>query len=628
MAIMDLFTSLQTIINERFAKEVRQAIHDGIFRANQVVDENKDLVDQVTLRQDAVEQYNNQMITEMTDKDVISAPELIESRDGEVKLSARLARDRSEIKSQVEKIELNARDYGAGGDGVTDDTVAIQNLFTSAGLLGAKVVFEKGKTYMIEGFEGLIIPSNSIIDMSGVKFKVIPTASSVYTLCRLYDVSNVTIINPNFVGEFDEHLQEFDDRLGLVGEFGFGFHFRGAQNIKIYNAKLSNFWGDGICFSDDGPGAWYLPEKFRVPVTQENKNIQFLETTDVSDCRRQGVSFVGQCSDVIFDHLKVKDIDGTAPSAAVDFEAESSNTKFTNIHIKLLEVDNVNYGALFVQGGSDYDIKIDKVIGKNIRGFPIQASGRYYTGNNEEVKIGSIDLDTLSNQPIINLVNWYADLSPKIKIGNLAVRKWINDEEVNPGFDNLNAVVSIIQNNDHSKSNYLLGGLEIFDLNINEALLSNPLQAIYAQNIISALKGLTGIKNVHLNFNNMSGVQPLKNITRNSIDLLPNSVNINTKFSFNKKERKKTNGNGAELLLSSYNTPVHFSVFAFQNDNPENFILYNGVKFPDVQHIPNVESSNVLSLGAKNVNGHQVVSGATASNVTQIATLTPLENFR
>lgn len=56
MAIMDLFTSLQTIINERSAKKVRQSIHDGIFRANQVVDANKNLVDQVTIRQDAVEQ--------------------------------------------------------------------------------------------------------------------------------------------------------------------------------------------------------------------------------------------------------------------------------------------------------------------------------------------------------------------------------------------------------------------------------------------------------------------------------------------------------------------------------------------------------------------------------------------
>ena len=56
MAIMDLFTSLQTIINERSAKKVRQSIHDGIFRANQVVDANKNLVDRVTIRQDAVEQ--------------------------------------------------------------------------------------------------------------------------------------------------------------------------------------------------------------------------------------------------------------------------------------------------------------------------------------------------------------------------------------------------------------------------------------------------------------------------------------------------------------------------------------------------------------------------------------------
>lgn len=64
-------------------------------------DEAKRIAEQTQYRQDAVEQFNNQMITEMTDKDVVSAPELIESRDGEVKLSARLARDKNELTAQL-----------------------------------------------------------------------------------------------------------------------------------------------------------------------------------------------------------------------------------------------------------------------------------------------------------------------------------------------------------------------------------------------------------------------------------------------------------------------------------------------------------------------------------------------
>lgn len=87
---MGIDNYLKIIKEGVFGRDVRQAIHDGIYSTHQVVDENKDLVDRVTLRQDAVEQFNNKMITEMTDKDVISAPEIIVARGGKTTLGQRL----------------------------------------------------------------------------------------------------------------------------------------------------------------------------------------------------------------------------------------------------------------------------------------------------------------------------------------------------------------------------------------------------------------------------------------------------------------------------------------------------------------------------------------------------------
>lgn len=166
MAIMDLFTSLQTIVNERFAKNVRQAIHDGIYRANQVADENKDLVDQVVIRQDAVEQYNNQMIIEMTDKDVISAPELIESRDGEVKLSARLARDKNELTNRVTHIML---DNAISPDSYTGtDAERVQQAIDDA--IEEKRAIKFARVYDINGSTILINKHNGDgTDMAGAR---------------------------------------------------------------------------------------------------------------------------------------------------------------------------------------------------------------------------------------------------------------------------------------------------------------------------------------------------------------------------------------------------------------------------------------------------------------------------
>lgn len=72
---------------------MREALGQGLEIAG-ITAFNAELIAQKTqYRQDAVEDYNNQMIIEMTDKDVISAPELIEARGSDSTLKERLDRD-------------------------------------------------------------------------------------------------------------------------------------------------------------------------------------------------------------------------------------------------------------------------------------------------------------------------------------------------------------------------------------------------------------------------------------------------------------------------------------------------------------------------------------------------------
>lgn len=141
--VMSLIESLTRIKNAVYGREVREGIHDGVFRANQIADGADTKADNTQIRQDAVEDFNNQMIQEMTDKDVISAPEIIESRDGEDKLSARLARDKSELKGRTLDLAVNAQlDFDISP---TNISIGLQSAVDYATSMGyEKIIVPKG----------------------------------------------------------------------------------------------------------------------------------------------------------------------------------------------------------------------------------------------------------------------------------------------------------------------------------------------------------------------------------------------------------------------------------------------------------------------------------------------------
>ena len=121
-------------------------------------------------RQDAVELFNNQVIQEMTDKDVISAPEIIQMRDGEATANDRIERDYTNLGQRIDyaSVHKNAQQYGVVGDGVTDDTAALQgfldlggNLYIPSGTyLFDKISITKDDTTLIFGPSVKLISTN------------------------------------------------------------------------------------------------------------------------------------------------------------------------------------------------------------------------------------------------------------------------------------------------------------------------------------------------------------------------------------------------------------------------------------------------------------------------------------
>lgn len=91
--------------------EVRESLASGLEAMSEVVVGN-------TNRQNEVETQFQQVIENTTDKDVISAPEIIAARNNEANLKARLDKEHQQVTAQLEQIEyfINSITIEEGSD--------------------------------------------------------------------------------------------------------------------------------------------------------------------------------------------------------------------------------------------------------------------------------------------------------------------------------------------------------------------------------------------------------------------------------------------------------------------------------------------------------------------------------
>lgn len=107
---------------------VREALARGVEYAGLVSSVANKTAKDTKVRQDNLETYNKQMIVEMTNKDVISAPEIIEARNGKATLAERLTEDSNKlelVKTAFRQFTVNIADFGAKYDDPTFDNMPI-----------------------------------------------------------------------------------------------------------------------------------------------------------------------------------------------------------------------------------------------------------------------------------------------------------------------------------------------------------------------------------------------------------------------------------------------------------------------------------------------------------------------
>ncbi len=402
--------------------------------------EAKQLAERTQIRQDAVEDFNNQVIQEMTDKDVISAPEIIQMRDNEATAGERLNRDFGKLDDKIERFKTykNVLFYGVKNDG-TDTEDALNALPE-----GGTYVFPAG-TYAVRGFDptypagveqgGFRIKSNTrYIFEEGAVIKVIPNDSWRYNAIFIHQAYNFELVHPQIEGDRYEH--DYTDTSG-GSNFQMGTHELGRGIFVwneaigfIYNPRISNCTGDGIDIIS------HTPDKCDIKIFD----------VDIDSNRRNGIA-VESCGDVVIERGTVTNTNGASPEFGIDIEPYADYQMANNIKIKDVKTKgNVNGGINFygLQYFTEYNIEIDDCEfedGVQFKNSGLNSSGKIKMRN---PKIGGYGIRNLNAAPSAEIYDAeiYVELpsgSPAIDIQRTATSyacgymtmyrtKFLNDE--------------------------------------------------------------------------------------------------------------------------------------------------------------------------------------------------------
>lgn len=210
--------------------------------------------------------------------------------------------------SMVDAPVANVKDFGATGDGVTNDTAAIQAAL-DASADSAEVFFPAG-TYITNQLD---IPSNSVLRfMPGTILKAATGYTANEVVLFIADVENVTIYGNS--ANINMLKAEY-----VTGEQRHCVRIIGSDNVSIYNLNGNDSGGD----------AFYVGSSL----------VDGLPSTNVSligcggnNNKRQGLSVTG-CVNFLDLNGRWTNTTGTSPSCGIDIEPNNSMDLIQNINI-------------------------------------------------------------------------------------------------------------------------------------------------------------------------------------------------------------------------------------------------------------------------------------------------------
>lgn len=230
---------------------------------------------------------------------------------------------------------LNVRNFGARGDGTTDDTAAFAATMAAVGPGGGTVVVPDG-VYLINPVRSIVPGSGVHLTLAaGAVLQAIPVPQGQSAVVAIRNVADVAVIGGTIVGERVGHL-------GTTGEWGFGIDVRGSSNVTIERVATRDCWGDGFYVGSGANG--------------ESRQVAILDCTSIGH-RRQGLSITA-CISALVERCEFRGIQGTLPQCGVDLEPNQSFAVH-DITIRDCVTSGNAGGGILLQGNTTTDCLVE-----------------------------------------------------------------------------------------------------------------------------------------------------------------------------------------------------------------------------------------------------------------------------
>jgi hypothetical protein len=279
---------------------------------------------------------------------------------------------------------LDVRNYGAFGDGVHDDTAAIQAAINALPTDGGTVYVPAG-TYMIDAVRNLRLRSQMHLQLApDAKLVAIPNAVDRYYVLNVYKVSDVEISGGQIVGERDQHM-------GTTGEWGHAIMVRGSKRVTVRDIRLSRCWGDGLSIGGAAATTGTIP----------SEDVAVANIVSTGN-RRQAVT-IGRSRGVKVYDSELSFTSGIKPGCGIDIEPDPDAGASTsgvrgencwihhnagngiqvyktvlNVVIKACTIEyNEGYGVLLLNADSGYVVN-NKIMHNRLYGVSARSAAHGY----------------------------------------------------------------------------------------------------------------------------------------------------------------------------------------------------------------------------------------------------------